>query len=227
MGKSSIFGSEDRRLKMRGFFDLRVRRSKMGGALRTSPSQKNPPFFEESLPFFEEPPLLRRTPSSSKNTLFFEEFPPFFEEPPPSSKNTRFFEQILLFEESPLLRRTSSLFRGTPPSSKNPPFFEEPHLRRRTPPSSKNPPLLRRTSPHLRSKKGGFFEEPVEFKTRTHHGWVVSGGARRGGWAGRARQDGTPTCLFAQNITVPRALQGIENKFPEHPFGSTNKGNPM
>ena len=56
---------------------------------------------------------------------------------------------------------------------------------------------------------------------------VGSGGARRGGWAGRARQDWTPTGLFAQDTTVPRALQGIEDNCPEQLFGSTNKGNPM
>ena len=69
--------------------------------------------------------------------------------------------------------------------------------------------------------------EPVESKTRTHHERVGSGGARWGGWAGRARQDGTPTGLSAQDTNVPRALQGIEDNCPEHLFGSTNKGIPM
>ena len=67
----------------------------------------------------------------------------------------------------------------------------------------------------------------VESKTRTHHGRVGSGDARRGGCAGRARQGGTPTDLFAQEITVPRALQGIEDKCHEHLLGSTDKENPM
>ena len=67
----------------------------------------------------------------------------------------------------------------------------------------------------------------VESKTRKHHGRVGSGGARRGGWAGRARQGESPTGLIAQDTTVPRALQGIEDNCPEHLLGSTNKGNPM
>ena len=48
----------------------------------------------------------------------------------------------------------------------------------------------------------------VESKTLTHNGRVGSGGARRGGWAGQAWQDGTPT---GQDTTGPRALQGIED----------------
>ena len=81
---------------------------------------------------------------------------------------------------------------------------------------------------HVRElKKSARYSILVESKTRTHHGRVESGGARRGGWAGRARQDGTPTCLFAQDTTVPRALQGIEDNRPEHLFGSANKRNPM
>ena len=67
----------------------------------------------------------------------------------------------------------------------------------------------------------------VETKTRTHYGRVGSRGAQRGGWARRARQDGTPTGFSAQDTTVPRVLQGIEDNCPEHLLGSTNKGNPM
>ena len=73
----------------------------------------------------------------------------------------------------------------------------------------------------------GLTNTPVESKTRTHHGRVGSGGARRCGWAGRARQDGTPTCFPAQDTTVARAPLGIEDKCPEHLSGSTNKGNTM
>ena len=69
--------------------------------------------------------------------------------------------------------------------------------------------------------------KPVESKTRTHHGRVGSGGAQRGGWTRRARQDGTPTGFSAQDTTVTRVLQGIEDNCPEHLFGSTNKRNPM
>ena len=69
--------------------------------------------------------------------------------------------------------------------------------------------------------------QPVESKTRTHHGRVGSGGAQRGGWARRARQNGTPTGLSAQDTTVTRVPQGIENNCPEHLFRSTNKRNPM
>ena len=67
----------------------------------------------------------------------------------------------------------------------------------------------------------------VEPNTRTHYGRVGSGGARRGGWAGRARQDGAPTGLFTQDTTVPHVHQGIEAHCPEHFFGRTNMGNPM
>ena len=70
----------------------------------------------------------------------------------------------------------------------------------------------------------GNVNRPVESKTRTHHGRVGSGGARRGVCAGRARQDGTPTGMFAQETTVTRSLQGIEDNCPEHLFGSTDKG---
>ena len=55
----------------------------------------------------------------------------------------------------------------------------------------------------------------------------MSGGARQGSWAGRARQDGTPTGLFAQDITVPRAPQRIEEKCLEQLFESKNKENLM
>ena len=67
----------------------------------------------------------------------------------------------------------------------------------------------------------------VESKTRTHHGQIGSGGARRGGWAGRARQKGTPTGLFAKGTIIPRSLQGIEDNCREHLIGSTNNRNPM
>ena len=55
-------------------------------------------------------------------------------------------------------------------------------------------------------------------------GGAAPGGATGLGWAG---QDGTPTGRFAQEATVPVALQGIENNCPECLFGSTNKRNPM
>ena len=67
----------------------------------------------------------------------------------------------------------------------------------------------------------------VEPKTQTHHGRVGSGGAQRGGWARRAPQDGTPTGFSAQDTTIPRVPQGIENNCLEHFFGNTNTGNPM
>ena len=63
----------------------------------------------------------------------------------------------------------------------------------------------------------------AESKTRTHYGRVGSGGARRGAWAGRAWQRGSPTGLFTQDTTVPRGRQGIEENCPEHSIGSTNK----
>ena len=64
---------------------------------------------------------------------------------------------------------------------------------------------------------------PVEPKTRTHHGRVGSCGSQRGGGSGRASQSGAPTGLFAQDTTVSRVLQGIEDKCSEPPFESTNK----
>ena len=63
--------------------------------------------------------------------------------------------------------------------------------------------------------------------TRTCYRRVGPGGARQGGWAGRARQNGTPTCLLAEKTTVPRALQSIEGICHEHLFENTNKRNPM
>ena len=87
MGRGSlIFGSEDRRLKMEGFFDLRIRISKMRDSSIFGPKERRTPSF------FEEP-------------LFFEDSSPFFEEPltPPP----RFFE-----EPSSLLRRPPPFFRA-------------------------------------------------------------------------------------------------------------------
>ena len=54
-------------------------------------------------------------------------------------------------------------------------------------------------------------------------------GAAHGGAAGRggSGQDGTPTDRFAQETTVPRTLQGIEQTCPERLFRSTNKRNPI
>ena len=54
------------------------------------------------------------------------------------------------------------------------------------------------------------------------------GGAAHGGvlgW-GEARQDGTPTGRFAQEITDPLAPQGVEETCPERLSGSTIKRNP-
>ena len=73
-GGSMIFGSEDRGLKMEGFSDLRLRRSKMGG-LRSSDSKN-----EEKREFFEEP-----LPSSKNPPFFLRSSGPKIEEPPPSS----------------------------------------------------------------------------------------------------------------------------------------------
>ena len=66
---------------------------------------------------------------------------------------------------------------------------------------------------------------PVESKTRTYHGRVGSG--RTAGRRGGARQDGTPTEQFAQETSVPRTPQGVEDTSPERPPRSTNKQNPM
>ena len=54
-------------------------------------------------------------------------------------------------------------------------------------------------------------------------------GAAHGGTAGRGGtvQDGTPTNRFAQETTVPRTLQGIEQTCPERFLRGTNKRNAM
>ena len=67
--------------------------------------------------------------------------------------------------------------------------------------------------------------ELVESKTQTYHGRVASGrtAGRRSGTA----QDGTPTERFAQETSVPRTPQGIEDTSPERPPRSTNKRNPI
>ena len=68
-----------------------------------------------------------------------------------------------------------------------------------------------------------FVCEPVESQTRTYHGRVWAG--RRGGAGqsearrGPAGRVGTPACLFAQESTVPVAL---EDNCSERFFGSTN-----
>ena len=72
-----IFGSEDRRLKMEGFSDLRLRRSKMGG-LRSSDSKN-----EEKREFFEEP-----LPSSKNPPFFLRSSGPKIEESPPHLRSS-------------------------------------------------------------------------------------------------------------------------------------------
>ena len=67
---------------------------------------------------------------------------------------------------------------------------------------------------------------PVESKTRTYHGRVgAHGGAagRRGG----AGQDRMPTEQYAQETSVPRTPQGIEDTSLERLLRSTNNQNPM
>ena len=59
---SSIFGSEDRR--WRGFFDLRLRRTK-----KEEGYSKNPPFFEEPPTSSKNPPASSKNPLSSKNSF--------------------------------------------------------------------------------------------------------------------------------------------------------------
>ena len=51
----------------------------------------------------------------------------------------------------------------------------------------------------------------------------TEGGSGRGARRGGARQDGTPTEQFAQEISDPRTPQGIEETSPERFFRSTNK----
>ena len=51
---------------------------------------------------------------------------------------------------------------------------------------------------------------------------IELGGARWGGWAGRAQQDGTPTGLFAQETTLPRATQGMDDNCPGHSLVKRN-----
>ena len=63
----------------------------------------------------------------------------------------------------------------------------------------------------------------AEPKTRTYHSWIGSG--RSAGRRGRAGQDGTPTEQFAQDASVPRTPQGIEDTSPERHPRSTNKRN--
>ena len=66
----------------------------------------------------------------------------------------------------------------------------------------------------------------VASKTRTYHGRVGAGrgGPAHGGGArrGAAGQYGTLTGRFAQETTVPLALQTTEDNCPERFFGSTN-----
>ena len=69
------------------------------------------------------------------------------------------------------------------------------------------------------------YTEPVESKTRTYHGRV--GSRRTAGRRGSAGQDGMPTEQFAQETSVPRTPQSIENTSPERLPRSTNKRNPM
>ena len=52
-----------------------------------------------------------------------------------------------------------------------------------------------------------------------HIAEVHSGAAGQGG----ARQDGTPTDWFAQDATVQRALQSIEDNCPTHFLGNPKK----
>ena len=66
---------------------------------------------------------------------------------------------------------------------------------------------------------------PVEPKTRTYLGRVGSG--RTAEQRGGVGQDWMPTELFAQETSVPRTLQGIEDTSPERLSRSTNKRNPM
>ena len=50
---------------------------------------------------------------------------------------------------------------------------------------------------------------------------------RTAGRRGGVGQDGTPTEQFAQETSIPRTLEGIEDKSPERFSRSTNKRNPM
>ena len=76
--------------------------------------------------------------------------------------------------------------------------------------------LMNHLPSHLSNPKPG----------HTTGGRVAAVHGRAAGQGG-AGQDGTPTDWFAQETTVPRALQSIEDNCPGHLFGSTNKGNPM
>ena len=60
-----------------------------------------------------------------------------------------------------------------------------------------------------------------------HTTQVDSGDSRRGGWAGRARQNGTPTNLFAKGATVSRASDDIEDNCHEQLSGGRDEGNSM
>ena len=66
---------------------------------------------------------------------------------------------------------------------------------------------------------------PIESKTRTYHGRVGSG--RTAGWRGGVGQDWVPTEMFAQETSLPRTLQSIEETSLERLSRSTNKRNPM
>ena len=71
MGGSSTFGSEDRRLKMGGFFDLRIRRSKREGIFdfRLRRTKKEEGVLRRTTPFFEEP-LSPSSKNIPKHSIF-------------------------------------------------------------------------------------------------------------------------------------------------------------
>ena len=64
----------------------------------------------------------------------------------------------------------------------------------------------------------------IESKTRTY--LLRVGTKRTAGWRGGVRQDWMPTEMFAQETSLPRTLQSIEDTSPRLPR-STNKRNPM